>query len=171
MKCFTLEPLNEKLNWACVMLREKAIIFPFISQFLFERVEGISRATIIDLDAHQVSRYHYLCLCQCASLLGSWHSWQDNPPTPFFTTTNQWGSLCSTSKKLSVYQPCIILKYHWVVVMSDTRMFGLVENVCVWNILLLSRILKTLLFSAFIENHLKPFQKRCPKEAAVPPFL
>lgn len=28
---------------------------PFLAQFLFERVEGISRATIVDLDAHQVS--------------------------------------------------------------------------------------------------------------------
>lgn len=56
------------------------IFFSFIFQFLFERVEGISRATIIDLDAHQVSRYHYICLCQCASLLRSWHSWQDNSP-------------------------------------------------------------------------------------------
>lgn len=35
----------------------------FIFQFLFERVESISRATIIDLDAHQVSP---VCVCwQC----------------------------------------------------------------------------------------------------------
>lgn len=39
------------------MCVQKANIFWFISQFLFERVEGISRVTIIDLDAHQVSRY------------------------------------------------------------------------------------------------------------------
>lgn len=54
MKSLALELSSEKLK-ACVTVSQKAIIFPFISQFLFERVEGISRATIIDLDAHQVS--------------------------------------------------------------------------------------------------------------------
>jgi hypothetical protein len=29
-------------------------ISPFLFQFLFERVEGVATATIIDLDAHQV---------------------------------------------------------------------------------------------------------------------
>lgn len=86
----------ENLNCRCVILREKAYIFSFIFQFLFERVEGISRATIIDLDAHQVSWYYYLSLCQYVLLLRSWHWWQDNrPPNPPLLNhhTNQWGSL------------------------------------------------------------------------------
>lgn len=35
-------------------------------QFLFERVQGVSRATIIDLDAHQVSS---LPACSAADIL------------------------------------------------------------------------------------------------------
>lgn len=114
---FTLGSLRN-INCECVIFREKNNIFPFVFQFLFERVEGISRATIIDLDAHQVSQYHYLSLCQCALLLRSWHWWQDNPPLALHQSmrlpAGQIGPYChiqwnaskniSTGKQLSANQ-------------------------------------------------------------------
>lgn len=40
----------------CILWPVWVLMSPFSPwQFLFERVEGISRATIVDLDAHQVS--------------------------------------------------------------------------------------------------------------------
>ena len=89
----------------------KKNMFSFISQFLFERVEGISRATIIDLDAHQVSRYHYLSLCRCALMLRSGHWWQDNHP---FTNPPINVAPCGPNWPLLSYSvECIWKNLHW----------------------------------------------------------
>lgn len=46
-------------SFSCESVKSRPM-YVFFLQFLFERVEGVSRATIIDLDAHQVSSSNFL---------------------------------------------------------------------------------------------------------------
>lgn len=53
--CYVMRSTNPFVICSAVRKNSHPLLCVFSSQFLFERVEGVARATIIDLDAHQVS--------------------------------------------------------------------------------------------------------------------